>query len=104
MNSGTRFLLAGVAAFTLAPAGALAQDAKNQGYLLDTRDAIVKAVNAGVCVRTSDWTPARAVAECDRHPERHAQIPHRQAEREPAHAPHHAPEVAPEQRRPRRFA
>jgi len=65
MNSGTRFLLAGVAAFTLAPAGALAQDAKNQGYLLDTRDAIVKAVNAGVCVRTSDWTPARAVAECD---------------------------------------
>ncbi|MBI1965233.1 MAG: OmpA family protein, partial [Betaproteobacteria bacterium] len=26
---------------------------------------IVRAAGAGVCVRTSDWTPARAVAECD---------------------------------------
>jgi len=49
------------------PAAALAQDAKNQGYLVDTQgqNAIVKAAGAGVCVRTSDWTPARAVAECD---------------------------------------
>jgi OOP family OmpA-OmpF porin len=46
---------------------ALAQDAKNQGYLVDSQgqSAIVKAAVAGVCVRTSDWTPARAVAECD---------------------------------------
>jgi OOP family OmpA-OmpF porin len=47
------------------PAVASAQDAKNQGYLLDTQGNIVRAVGAGVCVRTSDWTPARAVAQCD---------------------------------------
>lgn len=46
---------------------AAAQDTKNQGYLVDTQgqNAIVKSANTGVCVRTSDWTPARAVAECD---------------------------------------
>ena len=49
----------------LLPALALAQDAKNQGYLLESTGNIVTAVNAGVCVRTSDWTPARAVAQCD---------------------------------------
>ncbi|HUF80877.1 MAG TPA: OmpA family protein [Burkholderiales bacterium] len=38
---------------------------KNQGYLLDARGAPVRAAGAGVCVRTSDWTPARAIAECD---------------------------------------
>jgi len=49
------------------PATLFAQDAKNQGYLVDTQgqNAIVKSSGAGVCVRTSDWTPARAVAECD---------------------------------------
>lgn len=41
---------------------AMAQDAKNQGYLLDTGGNVVTAVGAGVCVRTSDWTPARAAA------------------------------------------
>jgi OOP family OmpA-OmpF porin len=44
---------------------ASAQDAKNQGYLLDTQGNVVRAAGAGVCVRSSDWTPARAVAECD---------------------------------------
>jgi OOP family OmpA-OmpF porin len=38
---------------------------KNQGYLTDTTGAVVKAVGANVCVRTSDWTPARAIIECD---------------------------------------
>jgi OOP family OmpA-OmpF porin len=38
---------------------------KNQGYLVDTQGAVVRAPVAGVCVRTSDWTPARAIAECD---------------------------------------
>lgn len=49
------------------PAALFAQDTKNQGYLVDTQgqNAIVKSSGAGVCVRTSDWTPARAVAECD---------------------------------------
>lgn len=65
MNSALRNTLASVAvAVALIPAGATAQDAKNQGYLT-AQDGIVKAPVAGVCVRTSDWTPARAVAECD---------------------------------------
>ena len=47
------------------PVTASAQDAKNQGYLTDTQGGIVRAIGANVCVRSSDWTPARAVAECD---------------------------------------
>jgi OOP family OmpA-OmpF porin len=55
-----------LAAFiALLPAIALAQDAKNQGYLVDSDGNIVKAVGNTICVRTSDWTPARAVAQCD---------------------------------------
>lgn len=75
---------------------AVAQDAKNQGYLVDTQgqNAIVKASGAGVCVRTSDWTPARAVAECDpdlvKKPE-----PARTAAPQPAPAPKPAPKKEP---------
>jgi OOP family OmpA-OmpF porin len=57
--------LACLAALAMVPATIQAQDAKNQGYLVDSQNAIVRAIGAGVCVRTSDWTPARAVAECD---------------------------------------
>lgn len=50
-----------VAAFAPALASAQAKD----GYLTDTRGDVVKAAGAGVCVRTSQWTPALAIAECD---------------------------------------
>jgi OmpA-OmpF porin, OOP family len=66
MSSAIRITLASVAAAAMfLPAAASAQDAKNQGYLTDTPGNIVRALGANVCVRTSDWTPARAVAECD---------------------------------------
>lgn len=67
-----------------------AQDAKNQGYLVDTQgqNAIVRAAGAGVCVRTSDWSPARAVAECD--PDLV-----KKPEPKPAAAPAAAPQPAP---------
>ncbi len=66
MISAIRITLVGLAAAgVFLPASASAQDAKNQGYLTDTQGGIVRAIGAGVCVRTSDWTPARAVAECD---------------------------------------
>lgn len=66
MSSALRNTLAGVViAGALLPGVASAQYAKNQGYLLDTQGNVVRAVGAGVCVRTSDWTPARAIAECD---------------------------------------
>lgn len=50
--------IVGVAALT----PALAADAKNQGYLVDQNSNVVTAVGGTVCVRTSDWTPARAAA------------------------------------------
>lgn len=67
MTLRLRTCLAGPVIAMLILSAALAQDAKNQGYLVDSQgqSAIVKAPGAGVCVRTSDWTPARAVAECD---------------------------------------
>jgi OOP family OmpA-OmpF porin len=49
----------------LSPAIAFAQDAKNQGYLLDQSMNVVTSATTGLCVRTSDWTPARAVEQCD---------------------------------------
>jgi len=66
MNSTLRITLAGVAlaGASLLPGVASAQF-KNQGYLTDTQGNVVRALGAGVCVRTSDWTPARAIAECD---------------------------------------
>lgn len=47
----------------LLPALAMAQvNGKNQGYLVDQDFRVVTAVGGTVCVRTSDWTPARAAA------------------------------------------
>ena len=51
-----------VLAAAFMPAVAMAQDSKNQGYLVDQNSNVVMAIGAGVCVRTSDWTPARAAA------------------------------------------
>ncbi len=64
MHSTLRTTLAGaiaIAAFAPMLASAQAKD----GYLTDTRGDVVKAAGAGVCVRTSAWTPALAIAECD---------------------------------------
>ena len=65
MNSAIRITLVGLASAGLfVPVPASAQF-KNQGYLTDSTGAVVRAVGAGVCVRTSDWTPALAIADCD---------------------------------------
>jgi OOP family OmpA-OmpF porin len=62
-----KITLAGVALATIAGCGTGSPSGtyKNQGYLLDQSSAVVRAPVAGVCVRTSDWTPARAIKECD---------------------------------------
>jgi OOP family OmpA-OmpF porin len=64
MNATRTLILAVVAA--LAPGFAMAQvpvNATNQGYLVNGPDFnVVTAVNGTICVRTSDWTPARAAA------------------------------------------
>jgi OOP family OmpA-OmpF porin len=40
---------------------------RSQGYLQDTagNNAVVKSLGYDACVRTGDWTPARATIECD---------------------------------------
>lgn len=67
MQSMNRRALTGLAvAAVMLPATALAADSKNQGYLVDAITGnIVTSATTGLCVRTSDWTPARAVAQCD---------------------------------------
>ena len=62
MHPTLRSMLAVIASFSFLPAAALAQDAKNQGYLLDPNGNVVTSSTTGLCVRTSDWTPARAAA------------------------------------------
>lgn len=63
MSSALRKSFLGIAAAAaFLPALATAQYAKNQGYLVDQNQNVVTATGAGVCVRTSDWTPALAAA------------------------------------------
>ena len=65
MISAFRIALAGLAVVlvtactTTTPASV---NGKNQGYLVDPNFNVVTAVNGAICVRTSDWTPARAAA------------------------------------------
>lgn len=50
-------------AILMLPTLTMAQvNGKNQGYLVDQNFDVVTAVGGTVCVRTSDWTPARAAA------------------------------------------
>jgi len=60
MRSALKFTIV-AAAFVPALAFAQAKD----GYVTDSAGGVVKAPGAGVCVRTSQWTPALAIAECD---------------------------------------
>src|SRR5687767_2132982 len=68
MSSAFRLTLAAVATCAaLLPATGSAADTgeRKDGYLTDVQGNVVRAIGAGVCVRTSQWTPALAVAECD---------------------------------------
>ena len=67
MSSVLRITIATVAAcVALLPAtGSAATGERKDGYLTDTQGGVVRAIGAGVCVRTSQWTPALAIAECD---------------------------------------
>ena len=92
MSSVTRITLAGVALAAVAgcsgPGGMGTY--KNQGYLLDSGGNVVRALGANVCVRTSDWTPARAIAGCD------AVLQPTQPPVKPKVAPKPKPEAKPE--------
>ena len=64
MNPTLKFALAIACSLAaLLPAASMAQvNGKNQGYLVDQEFKVVTAVGGTICVRTSDWTPARAAA------------------------------------------
>jgi len=64
MRSALRITIASaIAVAALAPA--LGSAAGKDGYLTNTAGDVVKALGANVCVRSSQWTPALAIAECD---------------------------------------
>ena len=67
MQSMNRRALTGLAvAAAMLPGVVLAADSKNQGYLVDAITGnVVTSSTTGLCVRTSDWTPARAIEQCD---------------------------------------
>ena len=68
----------------VAAASAGAQVAVDDAYLIDQRGVIARSGH-GLCWRTAEWTPAKAIAECD--PELVKKV-------EPAPAPAPAPVVA----------
>src|SRR3982751_23161 len=67
MSSAFRISLASAAvcAALLPQVGSAATGERLDGYLTDVQGGVVRAIGAGVCVRTSQWTPALAIAECD---------------------------------------
>jgi OOP family OmpA-OmpF porin len=73
-------------------APAHAQAPNNDGYLFDTRGGVAKS-GFGLCWKTTRWTPAMAIAECDpelvKKPE-----PPKAAAPEPAPAPAPTPKPA----------
>ena len=52
------------AALGMSASIALAQVPNNDGYLFDTRGLVAKS-GFGLCWKTTRWTPAMAIAECD---------------------------------------
>src|SRR4030066_419605 len=82
------------------PTLAIAQTPQIQGYLLDSRGAVVKN-NYGQCWRTGYWTPAMAVVECDPDLVKKVEAPAPKlaaATPEPAPAPMLAPVAPPRER------
>lgn len=63
MTTTKKLICASIIAAFL-PGMAIAQTPQIQGYLLDSRGAVVKN-NYGLCWRTGYWTPDMAIAECD---------------------------------------
>ncbi len=61
MLATRKLIITGIAA-ALLPVMSIAQDARNQGFLVDSYGNIVRSATTGDCVRDSDWTPERDIA------------------------------------------
>ena len=65
MTATRTLILAGIAAAFL-PGMSIAQDSKNQRRLVDSYgNNITTRSETSVCVRRSEWTPARVAGSCD---------------------------------------
>lgn len=73
MIAARTLIFAGIAA-ALLPGMSIAQDTRNQGFLVDTHGNIVTSATTGNCVRDGDWTPAREVG-CNPPPVRKVTAP-----------------------------
>jgi len=73
MIAARTLIFAGIAA-ALLPGMSMAQDTRNQGFLVDTNGNIVTSATTRNCVRDSDWTPAREVG-CNPAPVRKVTAP-----------------------------
>ncbi len=90
MKTSQIMLLNAFALAALAMTGsASANETTKEGYLLDTRGAVVRSAS-GLCVHTGYWTPAMAIEECDPVAKKPAPVI---AEAAPAPAPTPAPAV-----------
>lgn len=50
--------------FGVCATSAFAQVVNNEAYLTDARSVVARS-GTGLCWRTAEWTPAKAIAECD---------------------------------------
>jgi len=64
MKTLKKIAIAALVATTLIPAIVMAQDSPNQGYLVQSDGGTVSS-GSNLCWHDSDWTPARAIQECD---------------------------------------
>ena len=66
MTATRTLIFAAVVGIFLLPGTVIAQDSKNQGYIVDTYgNSIVPSPGTGLCWHSSDWTNARSVEPCD---------------------------------------
>jgi len=62
----TRTLILSAMAAAMLPGLSIAQDSRNQGYLVDSYgNGITTSPATALCWHSSDWTPARSVEPCD---------------------------------------
>jgi outer membrane protein OmpA-like peptidoglycan-associated protein len=96
LNIAKPFLGAAVAVACALPGIAAAQGTTTDAYALDGRGVVWKNPS-GLCWRTSAWTPAKAIAECDPDlvPKPAAPKPAAQPQRVPAPAPAPVPVPVP---------
>ena len=66
MSSVFKITLAGAALATLAGCAGMSSNdyVSRPAYLVDSNGQVSKALGYDVCVRASDWTPARGIVGC----------------------------------------